>query len=434
MKYKIRQVICLLLGLFILAFGIALSTKSGLGVGPTSSLPYVLSRLVPLSMGTLTMIMNVIFAVLQILILRKNYKLVYLLQLVVVFFFSFFTDFTLKIVENWKADTYPMQLVYCIGSCIIMAIGVFFEVRAGLITMATEGLINAISKVFKIDFGTMKMIFDWGMVVISAVISLLAWHQLIGIREGTVIAAFLVGYIVRIFNKHFTFIYEFLGTQQPAAQNLAIEIDEKTAPLVITIEREWGSGGHEIGEKIAKRLGIPFYDYAVISKTAEATGLAPEMIQKKEQKIGLVYSIYNQSYAGTQNVSAQDQIFEAQRKVISDFAASGSCVIVGRLGSYVLKDRPNSFHLFVTAKPEFRNQRIAKQMKIGVEQADDLRKKEDIGRRHHCRHFTGEPWGMAMHYAMTLDSSEYGVDHAVELVLDALNKREEFGQNCQTNN
>jgi len=435
----IKRVICLLLGLFILTFGIALSAKSGLGVGPTSSLAYVLSQFqiggylatvpvvgqfFPITMGEFTFLMNVLFVLLQIAILRKNYKPVYLLQLVVVFFFSFFTDFTLWLVRGFAVEVYWQQLLLAIVSDIIMAVGVFLEVRAGLITMATEGFIKAISDVFHIDFGTMKMILDWGMVVISAAISLIAWHKLVGVREGTILAAFLVGFIVRFFNRHLTFIYPLLDFEIPGVVGASVVTTGEELPLVITIEREWGSGGHEIGQKLAEKLGIPFYDYALITETANQMGLEPDVVQSMEQKVGTFYSLYDSNYATSQMTSVRDAIFEAQKKVIRDFADQGSCVIVGRLGSYVLRNRPNCFHMFVTGEDSFRTKRIAQELQVDYATADEQRKKEDIGRIKHCKYFTGEPWGLAKHYAMTFDSSLYGIDRAVDIVLDALDKHE----------
>lgn len=419
-----KQIICLLVGLFILALGIAMSAKSGLGVGPTSSVPYVISVLTPLSMGTLTLIMNCLFALLQIVILRKNYKPVYLLQLAVVFFFSFFTDFTLFLLQDVVLEQYWMKILMCIASCLVMGVGVFLEVKANLLTMATEGLISAIANVFKLDFGLTKMIFDWGMVVITAVISLVAFHGFVGVREGTIIAAFLVGYVVRFLNRYFKFVDKWISSDADVEEEILSFAD--TYPLVITIEREWGSGGHEIGERVAKKLGIPFYDYNIISKTAEKMGVSEDIVQKKEQKLGagLVHHLYNQNYYYTNEHSIYDQIFRKQQDVIREFANAGSCVIVGRLGSYALKERPNCLHIFMSGDHNFRNARIAEEMNVDIKTADSLRKKEDLARIHHCSYFTGEPWGLAVHYGLCLNTAMYGIERSCEIILDAISKKE----------
>ena len=203
----IKKFFILALGLFILAFGIALSTKSGLGVSPSAGLAYVLSQIFPLSMGLFTTFVNVIFVIVQIALLRKNYKIINLLQLVVVFLFSYFTDLTLAIVSPLEISSYPIRLILCIVSCLIMAFGVFLEVKAGLIVMASEGAISAISDKIHLDFGTVKIILDWVFIGLSTLISLLYFKSLIGVREGTIIAAFLVGYFVRFYNKKIHFIF-----------------------------------------------------------------------------------------------------------------------------------------------------------------------------------------------------------------------------------
>ena len=121
----LKKLAVLAAGLFILAFGIALSSKSSIGVSPSASLSYVLSLFLPLSMGTFTMIVNALFVVVQILLLRKNFKLINLLQLVVVFAFGYFTDLTLAIVAPMQINAYWLKLLLCVVSCLIMAFGVF---------------------------------------------------------------------------------------------------------------------------------------------------------------------------------------------------------------------------------------------------------------------------------------------------------------------
>ena len=166
-----KKLVVLVIGLFILAFGIALSSKSSIGVSPSASLSYVLSQIFPFSMGTFTMVVNVIFIIVQILLLRKDYKLINLLQLAVVFVFGYFTDLTLAIVEPLQIEAYWLKLVLSIVSCIIMALGVFLEVKAHLIVMASEGAISAISDKVHLDFGIVKIILDWGFIAISCAIS-----------------------------------------------------------------------------------------------------------------------------------------------------------------------------------------------------------------------------------------------------------------------
>ena len=425
----IRKLIVLVAGLFILAFGIALSSKSGIGVSPSASLSYVLSLIFPLSMDTFTMLVNAVFILIQILLLGRNYKPVNLLQAAVVFVFGYFTDLTLSIVAPLQIEAYPLRLILCVVSCIIMAFGVFLEVKASLIVMASEGAISVISDKTHLDFGTVKIILDWGFIALSCVISLVAFRALNGVREGTVIAAFLVGFFIRLYNRRIRFVDRFLGTAAEIAPAPLPQVPGADAyPLVVTIERELGSGGHQIGQEVAKRLGIPFYDYELIAETARATGLPADQIREGEERmgIGILSELYKNSYAESQIRSKEEEIFRGQMQVIQDLAAKGSCVIVGRLGGYILKNRPNTLNLFFSADRQFRAERIAAEKGLSIDKALSLVKHEDQTRAAYCMHFTGTPWGLAKHYGMTLHTSDYGIDNSINMVMAALEQARDY--------
>lgn len=422
----LKKLAVLVAGLFILALGIALSSKSSIGVSPSASLSYVLSLILPLSMGTFTMIVNALFVVVQILLLGKNFKLINLLQLVVVFAFGYFTDLTLAIVAPMQIDAYWLKLLLSIVSCLIMALGVFLEVKASLILMAAEGAISAIADKLHLEFGTVKIIIDWVFIAISTAISLIVFHKLNGVREGTVIAAFLVGFFTRFYNRHIHFLDKFLELSPDIPESPIL--GGASYPLVITIERELGCGGHKIGEEVAKRLGIPFYDYAIISETAKEMGLPADEVQKNEERmgVGLLSQMIRNSNAETQIRSKEEEIFRSQVKVIRSLAAKESCVIVGRLGGYILKGRPNTLNLFLSADRSFRAERIAKEHHLSLDDARILVKREDLSRAAYCRHFTHMPWGLAAHYGMTLHTSDYGIDNSVEMIMAALKQAKDY--------
>ncbi|MCF0228963.1 MAG: cytidylate kinase family protein [Parasporobacterium sp.] len=285
--------------------------------------------------------------------------------------------------------------------------------------MPAEGAISVISNKIKKPFGTLKIAWDFCEIIIGVVLSLIFFGGLVGVREGTIIAAFLVGLVVQFCNKHFAFVNRLLnGEEEPTLESVAAQ----DAPLVITIEREFGTGGHEIGEAIAKKLGIAFYDQSIIAKTADAAGMGVEEIQKQEEKLplGLIYSLYNQSYAASHNISKQDAIFAAQSKVLRELASKESCVIVGRLGAYVLKGRPNTFNVFISADSNFRAEQISQKFHVSRRKAKELVRREDTARASYCHHFTNAPWGLATHYNLALDSSIYGLDSSVDLIMNAL--------------
>ena len=418
-KEFLPRVVCLVLGLFILAFGIALSTKCGLGVSPSSGLAYLLSEIFPLSMGAFTTLMNVCYLLIQLLILRKKFHPSRLLQLLVVFLFGYFTDFTLMLVAPIEVENYFLQLLLCVGACAVMGLGLFLEVRARVISMASEGALSVIAAARGRDFGQIKIINDCVCVIATVVISWFAFHEIHAVREGTIIAAVLVGLFTQFYGRHIH-----IKWLEPAALRTETEPETdwaKDYPLVVTIEREFGSGGRAIGMALAEKLGIKFYDEELISKTAEETGLPFERVQKGEESIRrLAYALYNQTHAYTTEMSAQDAIFEAQKKVIRSLADRESCVIMGRLGAYILKERPNSMHIFISAKEEFRASRIAKEYEVGRERAMEMVRNVDALRHNYCRHFTGSPWGMARHYRLCVDTSAYGIDESLRIIRESL--------------
>ena len=200
--YILKRYLLLLIGLAIMAFGVAFSIKASLGTSPISSVPYVTSLFTPLTVGTATITMHCVFILLQILILRKNYHPVQLMQLPVAFFFGYLTDFGVWAVQGITCNTYWQQWIVCIIGILLVAVGVSFEVKAGVVVLAGEGVVLAICRVLpKVKFGYMKVGFDVTLVVIACILSIVFTGRLQGVREGTVAAALLVGLIAKQLGK-----------------------------------------------------------------------------------------------------------------------------------------------------------------------------------------------------------------------------------------
>ena len=197
----LKRYLLLLVGLSIMAFGVAFSIKASLGTSPISSVPYVVSLFTPLTVGTATIVMHCVFILMQILILRKNYHPIQLMQLPVAFFFGYLTDFGVWTVQGISYHTYWQQWILCLIGILLVAVGVSLEVKAGVVVLAGEGVVLAICQVLPVKFGYMKVGFDVTLVVIACVLSLVFTHQLQGVREGTVAAAIMVGLIAKQLGK-----------------------------------------------------------------------------------------------------------------------------------------------------------------------------------------------------------------------------------------
>lgn len=420
----LRRYALLTLGLFVLAFGVALSTKADLGVSPISCLPYVISVCpgVTWTMGAVTVAMHVVFILAQIALLRKNFRCVQLLQLVVAFVFGFFTDLTLFFVSFIPAGNYAFSAVLCVASFVFIAIGVFLEVKADVVMLAGEGVMLAISRVFGIEFGKVKVGFDCALVVSGTLVSLVFMRELVGIREGTFAAAIAVGLIVRRIDKFFA-----TRSGKKSSENIhAIPpCYSAKCPLVITIAREYGSGGHAVGEAVAKRLGISFFDGALIRLTAARSGLTRDYIRKNEQQIvnRFLYELYAQNYAyAPGELPPRDALFLTQTKIVRDIAATKSSVIVGRCSNFILKGRPHTLNIFLHADRADRRERVIKNYGVPPENADAELERMDGERRNHCLYYTGEDWGLAKNYDLTLDTSRLGIDGVADAIVEAARK------------
>ena len=199
---SIKRWLLLLVGLLIMAFGVGFSIKGNLGTSPISSLPYVTGQICGLTVGTTTIIMHCILILLQILILRKKYDWIQLLQLPIAFLFGLMTDFAVSTLAFLHPVGYVQQWLLCGIGILLVAVGVSFEVTANVVTLAGEGFVLAVCKICPIKFGTMKVGFDVSLVLISCILSALFLHGIYGVREGTVAAAILVGSISKQINKH----------------------------------------------------------------------------------------------------------------------------------------------------------------------------------------------------------------------------------------
>ena len=191
-------------GLFIMTIGIALSVKSNLGVSPVSSIPYTMTSVWGIEMGKATIIFHAALVLIQILILRKRFKPINLLQVVVGIVFGYFTTFCNYLATFLPStDNIAMRIVLMLVSTVFIAVGIFFYLPANLIPLAGEGVMQAVSDVTKIEFSKVKMGFDCSMVIISVITCLICIHSLGSVGAGTVIAAFLVGFNLGRVNKAF---------------------------------------------------------------------------------------------------------------------------------------------------------------------------------------------------------------------------------------
>ena len=198
----IKRYIFLLVGLFVNGLGVSFITKAGLGTSPITSIPYTLSLGFTPTVGIFTLVFNIFLVILQVILLRRNFQLQNLLQLPIIALFSFFIDLTMSLLGFMQPETYAMKVVSLIVGCLILGFGVFMEMVANVAMLPGEATVRAVSDVFSTDFGKTKIAFDSSMTIIAAILSFIMFKHLDGVREGTIVAAILVGFIARLFKKY----------------------------------------------------------------------------------------------------------------------------------------------------------------------------------------------------------------------------------------
>lgn len=214
---KFKRYLIFLVGLFISSLGVSLVTKANLGTSPISSIPYVLSLNFPLTLGNFTIIFSLFLIALQLMILRKDFKLEHLLQIPISILFGYFIDWTMLLLSFVHPDSYLFKVIALLIGCIILGFGVYYEVLADVAMLPGESFVRAVVQTCEREFGSTKIAFDVTMTVMAALLSFVFAKELNGVREGTIIAALLVGFIARLFGRWFYFVPALLFPEADAS-------------------------------------------------------------------------------------------------------------------------------------------------------------------------------------------------------------------------
>ena len=184
---------------------------------------------------------------------------------------------------------------------------------------------------------------------------------------------------------------------------------------VITISREFGSGGRTIGKMVAEKLGIPCYDAELIEKIAEQSGYSAEYIKQEVEygTGGWLSAVFADRSTGLTN---QDKMFSIQSRIIEELANEGPCVIVGRCADFVLRDKADCLNVFIHASMEKRAERIVKEYGERAESPEQRLKEKDKRRAAYHRFYTDMKWGHAQNYHVCLDSGEFGIEKCAEII------------------
>ena len=422
-----RAYILFVIALAINAFGIAFITRALLGTSPITSITYVMSMFTSLTMGQWTIVLNLGFMILELPFMRKEDLRTdlacYLLQIPTTLFFGSFIDVSMNALSWLQPEMYVLKIASLLFGCVILAVGIALEVKANVAMAAGEYFVKAIARRLRTDFGYTKLGFDSSLVALSCIVSYAVMGTIQGVREGTVVAAIIVGPIVHFISPWFKvfdrFLYPSGKTGKPAGQaSLPVE-NFLPGHRVITIAREFGSGGHLLGEMLSKELGIKLYDKEFIHLAAQESGMDEAYIRKNEQSIPSFWlkSVYAQNKNTVeQSMAADDVLFVAESRIVQEVAAKEDCVIVGRCADFVLEGQPGLIRVFCCAGLDAASQRCVQEYGLPVDKAESEIKRVNRKRMAHYEYYTGRKWGDPHHYDLVVNTSQVSIEEACRMI------------------
>lgn len=198
--------------------------------------------------------------------------------------------------------------------------------------------------------------------------------------------------------------------------------------MIITIGRQFGSGGRSVADALGKKLGIPVYDNELIMKAAQDSGFSQDLFVQSDEKRRFfsLSAMLGNWQSDTENFMSDKGLFKMQSDTIRKIAENGSAVIVGRCSDYILRDMNHVLNVFLTSPLEIRVQRVAERAGIDNEKALSMIQRKDKGRAEYYNYYTFGEWGMAHTYDLCLDSSILGIDGTAEFIIDFARKAGKF--------
>ena len=381
-KFMCRRYLLFCVSLFVNALGIAFITKAALGTSPITSVTYVLSMFTPFTIGQWTILLNLLFVILELFLMtREDLKSdlrMYLLQIPISFCFGMFIDLCMHYILFWLN---PVEYVYMIVAlligCVILAVGIALEVKANAAMMAGEYFVKVITRRFRGEFGYIKLGFDVTLVAIACLLSLVFMSGVYGVREGTVISALIVGPIVHFVSPYYRFLDKWI-------------IDASV---------------------LSKELGIKLYDKEFIRMAAQRSGMDEQYIVKNEQSIPSFWLkcilSKNSEQPLESSLSSDDVLFVSESKIIQELAAKDD---------FVLKDYPKVLKLFCYSDLSHAVTRCVSEYGIAKESAEMEIKRVNRNRIHHYEYYTGEKWGEPHRYDLMLNTGALDLNTACQLV------------------
>ncbi len=402
--------------LALFGVGAALCMRANLGIIPALCPPYVLSCIPgqEMSVGMFTTTMYLILLAIQAILLRSEFPLRRLIQIPASMVVGILIDFAMMTTQSlqWGDTTagYTLRIVQTIAGISVMMAGYALQ-RKCREYKPDEGLVQTFAKTLQANPVIVALIFDIAMVAIGLIFCTFYFGT---VHWDLIGAGTLLALIVRTsYNVRMSRVKPMKWSSETVANNNSVNSDNiaaggSTFPLVITIARMHGSGGHDIGYMVAERLGINFYDKEIIENTAQKLGLDNEKVAQWDEDISF------------RSLGRDRMVFAAQSQIIRD-AAKESCVIIGRCADYVLRGRPYCLNIFIRSDEDYAVTLIRNKDNLSEDQAREVIRLKNNARERHYAHYTDAKWQDPSHYDLVINTAKIGVESAVDIICNAVN-------------
>lgn len=405
--------------LLLIALGIAMITRANMGTVAIICPAYVISSMPgqPLTWGTLVVLTQLLFVAVEC-ILQKSVKGIDIVpQLVTSVVFGLMLDFSMwaMMYMQWDstASGIAIRIAQVVAGSAIAGAGFSIHLRSNVL-LSADGLAMSFAKALGCGFVVARVCCDVAMMTVALIFCVfyfggIRWNM---IGAGTAISMASVWLVFAYMQRRgpgrlSAFLHDGADAASFADASAAQGMQQDSFPLVITIARTHGSGGHEIGMKVSERLGIKFYDKELIQATAQKTGMTADKISDLEQRYSL------------RHASRDGEIFEAQSQIIRD-ASRESCVIIGRCADYVLRNRPYCLNIFARCDEDYAVTMIRNKDNLSEEQAREVIRLKNNTREKHYNHYTGRKWQDPDHYDLVINTAKIGIESAVDIVCNAV--------------
>lgn len=425
-KELIRRYTLFVCSVLFNSLSIAVITKALLGTSPISSVPYVLSLISPPTMGQFTIYMNFLFILLEMSMMKRKeirekwYELA--AQIPITLLFGSCIDLSMYALQWLEPTYYLSRLFVLLIGAFLLGLGISWEVKANVSMVTGEYLVRILSRFLNKEFGFVKVGFDVTLVIIASVTSFFCLGRIEGVREGTLVAALLVGPISHILMPCWTIFDRWLNPTEEGEETTP-EGKPRAYPLIITITREVGSGGRLLGKALAKELGIKYYDRELVALVAKDSQLPEKYIADNEQRVSSSYlmHIILEGYGAAieNNISPRDALFVSQSRVIRRLAAEEPCVIIGRCSDYILKDYPKRsiIRIFCYTDLDEACRRCVEEYGVAADRMPDFVVESNRSRISHYQYYTGRKWGDPHYYDLTINTGNVPLQTACSLVV-----------------